>query len=375
MINRENLQSEIERLEQRKDSVLSQPINSIIIRDRARKDLGDIKSLAESISSVGLMQPPVVNEHNELVDGQRRIEAFRQLGRTEILTFRVNLEQILLGEFHANSNRKDFTCSERVAIAAAVEKYVPEHSRGVGRPARNKNVSTESEASGNDYDAESRNTDRDRNVSNVGINTKDNVVKLATFSGRQKDNVSRYFGISRNTLEKEKKIIKAAEQNPEIFDELRKKVDQRRISVDKAYNQIQKQIKKEQLLASLRNSTEIRSAFSSNVKLLHADFREKSNTISNGSIDLIFTDPPYAMEYLPLYSDLAVIADKVPEKGSKSSNLCWSFCNSKGNRDNGARRFDSLVVNRNNSIRPVRQIPFKTCRNKMETIVMVCERK
>ena len=42
------------------------PIESIIIKDRTRKDFGNINSLAESISSVGLLQPIVINENNEL---------------------------------------------------------------------------------------------------------------------------------------------------------------------------------------------------------------------------------------------------------------------------------------------------------------------
>jgi ParB family chromosome partitioning protein len=59
------------------------PIHSIIITERVRKDFGDIKSLGESISSVGLLQPIVINENNELVDGQRRIKAYIQLGSSE----------------------------------------------------------------------------------------------------------------------------------------------------------------------------------------------------------------------------------------------------------------------------------------------------
>jgi ParB-like chromosome segregation protein Spo0J len=78
-------------------------IASVIITNRTRKDLGNIASLAESICSVGLMQPIVINEKNELIDGQRRIKAFLQLGIKEIPFYQVNLEQIFLGEFHANS--------------------------------------------------------------------------------------------------------------------------------------------------------------------------------------------------------------------------------------------------------------------------------
>jgi ParB/RepB/Spo0J family partition protein len=118
------------------DEHLSEKISldSLIIKDRTRKDFGDIKSLAESISAVGLLQPIVINENNELIDGQRRIKACVQLGIKEIPFYRVSLEQIILGEFHANSNRKDFTSSERVAISNAVEEFLRKHSKGVGRP-------------------------------------------------------------------------------------------------------------------------------------------------------------------------------------------------------------------------------------------------
>ena len=44
-------------------------------------------------------------------------------------------------------------------------------------------------------------------------------------------------------------------------------------------------------------------------------FRQLSKTIPNKSIDLIFTDPPYAAEYVPLYRDLAVIAHNVLREG------------------------------------------------------------
>ena len=192
------------------DKVLAEgiPIDSIIVTDRTRKDFGDIKSLAESINTVGLMQPIVINESNELVDGQRRILAYEQLGKKEIPYYRIDLEQIVLGEFHANSNRKDFTSSERVAISSAVEKYLREYSRGVGRPRINKkadeNFIKDSIPSHN------------YNATDSGI-SKNNVVKLATFSGRIKDNVSRYLGVTRNTLEKEKKIIEASGKRSEII--------------------------------------------------------------------------------------------------------------------------------------------------------------
>ena len=113
------------------------------------------------------MQPIVINENNELVDGQRRILAYEQLGEKEIPIYRIDLQQIVLGEFHANSNRKDFTSSERVAISIAVEKYLQEHSKRAGRPRINKltdgNIIEDSISS--------------QSSSNSDI-SKDNVVKL-----------------------------------------------------------------------------------------------------------------------------------------------------------------------------------------------------
>jgi 16S rRNA G966 N2-methylase RsmD len=279
------------------------PIDSLIINDRIRKDLGNINSLAESITSVGLLQPVVINEKNELIDGQRRIKACMQLGLTEVPFYRVNLEQIMLGEFHANSNRKDFTTSERVAISNAIEDYMRKHSKGVGRPTRMIELS-ENQSSHGLTNALKGSFDNDG---------KNNVVKLTTYSGRLKDNVSKYFGISRNTLEKAKEIVNAAELNPELFGELRKKVDLKEISINRASREIRKQIKKAQIFASVRHTAN--NALSNNVTLLNGDFRDRSKPISDDSIDLIFTDPPYGVESVHLYGDLAVIGYNALREG------------------------------------------------------------
>jgi 16S rRNA G966 N2-methylase RsmD len=278
------------------------PIDSITVTNRTRKDFGDIRSLAESISAVGLLQPIVINENNELIDGQRRIKAYIQLGIKEIPFYRVSLEQIILGEFHANSNRKDFTSSERVAISDAVEKFLRTHSKGVGRP-RSVQKSDEITIKESKLFADSTNG-----------GSENNVVKFTTFSGRVKDNVSRYFGISRNTLEKEKQIVEAAEREPASFEDIRQKVDKKKISIDKGFKIIQKRIKKEQIIIATRSSTN--SANNSKIAtLLYGDFREESKKIADDSVDLIFTDPPYASKDILVYKDLAVVAFRVLKNG------------------------------------------------------------
>lgn len=59
-------------------------ISEIKVKNRFRKDLGDLTSLKESIASVGLLQPIVIDEEGNLIAGERRLRAFIELGKTEI---------------------------------------------------------------------------------------------------------------------------------------------------------------------------------------------------------------------------------------------------------------------------------------------------
>lgn len=66
------------------------PISDIVVRERIRSDLGDVRGLAENIEAIGLIHPIAVAIMQGcpgkyiLLSGQRRVEAFRFLGRTEI---------------------------------------------------------------------------------------------------------------------------------------------------------------------------------------------------------------------------------------------------------------------------------------------------
>lgn len=49
----------------------------------------------------------------------------------------------------------------------------------------------------------------------------------------------------------------------------------------------------------------------------HGDFRQVLADIEPGSVDLIFTDPPYPKEFLPLWRDLAELAARVLKPGGR----------------------------------------------------------
>ncbi|MEA3272774.1 MAG: ParB/RepB/Spo0J family partition protein [Patescibacteria group bacterium] len=97
-------------------------IKDIVIKARYRKTHKNIERLAESIQTVGLLQPIVVDMENQLICGARRIKAYEFLGRDEIPTRQIDIKNLLLGEYAENIMRENFTLDEKVAIGEAVEK-------------------------------------------------------------------------------------------------------------------------------------------------------------------------------------------------------------------------------------------------------------
>jgi len=86
---------------------------------RIRSDIGDLEPLIESISNVGLINPIVIDEDNNLVAGYRRLEACKKLGFKEvdvkIVDFNGDDMKLLDVEVAENFFRKDFTPEEVLA--------------------------------------------------------------------------------------------------------------------------------------------------------------------------------------------------------------------------------------------------------------------
>jgi hypothetical protein len=83
--------------------------------------------LARSIREEGLLQPVGITEDGELVFGERRLLAVRDyLKRKTVLARVVRVSSIAAGEYAENEIRKDFTASERVAIARTLERQLGE---------------------------------------------------------------------------------------------------------------------------------------------------------------------------------------------------------------------------------------------------------
>ncbi|MCQ2611833.1 MAG: ParB N-terminal domain-containing protein [Treponema sp.] len=100
-------------------------IQDIKVKKRVRKDLGDIEALKDSLRRFGLMNPITINNKNELIAGERRLEAAKAIGWTSINAVIVNnltpLRQLEL-ELEENNQRKEFTDAELLEGYKRLEK-------------------------------------------------------------------------------------------------------------------------------------------------------------------------------------------------------------------------------------------------------------
>lgn len=165
-------------------------IDDIKIGDRRRTDLGELKPLADSIERVGLLHPVVVSEDGWLIAGERRVEAFRLLGRDHIpATIAHDLTEVIAqqqAEIDENTVRKDFTPSEAVAKGSEYEPF-ERHAAKV---------------------RQGRRTDLEP------------VEKVSTGSNgkvRALDRVAAAVGMSRPTYKKAREVVEAAEEDPDTF--------------------------------------------------------------------------------------------------------------------------------------------------------------
>jgi N6-adenosine-specific RNA methylase IME4 len=166
-------------------------IDQIQVGFRYRKDLGDLRSLADSIAEVGLLHPIVVTPEGRLIAGQRRLEACRFLEWADVPVTVVDLYQAARGEAHENFVRKDLLPSEIVALKRAVEPL-------------------------------ERKAARERQGSRADLCSP---ATVAEGQGETRDKVARYLGVGRTTIERAEAVVDAAEDDPAKYGYLVEQMD------------------------------------------------------------------------------------------------------------------------------------------------------
>jgi ParB-like chromosome segregation protein Spo0J len=192
------------------------PIDRIKVGRRFRQDLGDIAGLAKSIAAQGLLQPLVIDGEGNLIIGQRRLIAVKELGHAEVLVRIVNLENPLLAEQDENTLRKQFTPSEAAEIGRAIEdklKGKAKERQKASRAVHGQKIGTNGRIQG----ASNLDAPMDR--------------------GRVDEQAAKAVGLSKDTYRKAKLVVEAAEQDPETFNEIKEEMDKTG-KVDPAFKKV-----------------------------------------------------------------------------------------------------------------------------------------
>jgi N6-adenosine-specific RNA methylase IME4 len=194
-------------------------IKGIRIRNRFRKNLGDIDSLAESIKAVGLLHPIVVRPDGRLIAGERRLEACKQLGWTKVPVTCVDLERVVLGEFAENAYRQNFLPSEIDAIRRAIEPLEQAAAK-----------------------------QRQRLHGETAPGRKKHSGQISQSVGRVRDKIGGLAGISGRSVEKIRTIVTAAELKPRRFGFLVEEMDRHR-RIDTVYRKLRRMQDEDRRLA------------------------------------------------------------------------------------------------------------------------------
>ncbi|OPZ63912.1 MAG: Modification methylase DpnIIB [Firmicutes bacterium ADurb.Bin506] len=283
------------------------PIDSIVVADRCRKDLGDVRALADSIKAVGLLHLPVVTGDRKLVAGERRLAAMRLLGWTETPVHEVatlaEAADLLRAERDENTCRKDLSPSEAVAIGERIESVLRPQAEARREATQGRPLKT-----GGNFPPVSRD--------GFGNPIPDPVQQPTPPPAppKTRDAVGASVGMSGKTYEKAKAVVEAARAEPEKYEPLVEQMDTSG-KVDRAFKTLRTEQRRREAEAKASELTAAPDWSTSAFRLIHADVAEGLLEIEDESVDFVITDPPYPQEYLHTYSDLSKLAARVLKPG------------------------------------------------------------
>lgn len=244
-------------------------------------------SIKDSISKLGVLVPIEVNERYEILDGYHRVQmsvdlrleyiparihSFSSQAEERIFVIRVNYDRRQLNDYQMG------------------ELYYQLYQFETGLEAKRRQLAPLVSRDTNDVAVEGE--------------------------GRTREIIASKSGLSPATYARVVKIIEKGSN--EVKDKLRTG----KTTINEQYNTIQRHAKREILLLEACKNLRLPDG----CKLIHGDFREVSKEIQDDSIDLIFTDPPYAKEFLYLWEALANLAVRVLKPGASLVTISAGYC-------------------------------------------------
>jgi len=244
------------------------------------------ESLMSSIRQSGQLEPITINNKGEVLDGHNRLRACEKLHIEpifEVKTFDNPLNEKLY-IIDVNLQRRQLTVAQRVQLSLKKKPILQELAK-------------------KNSQANLRRCD-----DNTGYPLN---VQICTL-GRVNEKIAKDSGVSARQVSKMETILEKARP------ELKERVLSGTTRIDKAYKQIINEERHVKMVAETKQSIAAAVDSYNRIKLLHGDMRKlayDAELIPDSSIDLIFTDPLYHREYLPLFANLSEAANRVLKEG------------------------------------------------------------
>ena len=211
------------------------PLKEIVLKNRARKEYGDLEELGDSLNRLGQIQPIVLDEDNNIKAGGRRYSAAILLGWEDIdCVYMKDLSPLEQKEVELEENiaRKSFTWQEEVSLKKEINELKKE---------------------------------------------------IASEKGEEwkEEDTAKLLGDSRTTLYRDMQLATDLEEFPQLAEEKDKstaRTKARRLRDEKS----------REFLNIERGSIE---------GLIQGDCRDILSSIDDDSVDLILCDPPYGIKF------------------------------------------------------------------------------
>lgn len=249
----------------------------------------EFEALKESIKNNGLYLAIIVNKENVLLDGNNRYRACIDLQiedpRIEQKTF-VDSDHEKLFVIECAGNRRHLNNIQKIELAVKKEQVLKDIA---------KQNSLANLKRGNEIFPS-------RSFERVG--------EVAVAAAKS-------FNISPATYKRGKYVLENGTE------EQKEKLRKGKGEINTEYKLIKKEEKRNELIET---SKKLQGRIPEGFKLILGDMRDEGNNILDNSVDCIFTDPPYALEYLQLWEDLGKLAARVLKPGASLIAMTGGYC-------------------------------------------------
>jgi len=150
-------------------------------------------------------------------------------------------------------------------------------------------------------------------TSGRGREKKDSMAQNSAESYDTRAEIAKMANVSHDTYYKGKEIIEKAS------DEDKEDLRQNKTSINKVYSQIKLKEKDQE---KKKNRETLAKSAPKNARIIEGDLSKVGSQITDNSVDLIFTDPPYDEKSIELYEKLAELAKRILKPGG--SLICYA---------------------------------------------------